>query len=50
MTGATEQLSPALPVHEHQFSALKRALEAWPYLFMAVSLAGLIYIGLNAIQ
>jgi hypothetical protein len=27
---------------------LKRTLEAWPYLFIVISIAGLVYIGLNA--
>jgi hypothetical protein len=29
-------------------SGLKRALELWPYGFLAVSIAGLAYIALNA--
>jgi hypothetical protein len=34
--------------------SLKRAfahtLEEWPYVFMAISVAGLLYLGLNAIH
>ena len=29
-------------------SGLRRALELWPYLFIAVSITGLAYIALNA--
>jgi hypothetical protein len=31
-------------------SGLRRALELWPYLFLAVSITGLAYITLNAVQ
>lgn len=31
-------------------SGLRRALELWPYLFIAVSIAGLAYIALNAVR
>jgi hypothetical protein len=31
-------------------SGLRRALELWPYVFIAVSIAGLAYIALNAVQ
>jgi hypothetical protein len=29
-------------------SGLRRALDLWPYLFIAVSVAGLAYVALNA--
>jgi hypothetical protein len=29
-------------------SGLRRALQLWPYLFVAVSIAGLVYIAVNA--
>jgi hypothetical protein len=29
-------------------SLVRRAFEFWPYLFIAVSIAGFIYLGLNA--
>jgi hypothetical protein len=31
-------------------SSLRRALELWPYVFIAVSIAGLAYIALNAVR
>ena len=31
-------------------SGLRRALELWPYLFLAVSITGLAYITLNAVR
>jgi hypothetical protein len=31
-------------------SGLRRALELWPYRFVAISIAGLAYITLNAAQ
>jgi hypothetical protein len=27
---------------------LRRTFEAWPYLFIVISIAGLVYVGLNA--
>jgi hypothetical protein len=30
-------------------SDLRRALELWPYVFIAVSIAGLAYVALNAV-
>jgi hypothetical protein len=31
-------------------SALRRALELWPYVFIAVSVVGFVYIALNAVR
>jgi hypothetical protein len=52
MIDAAKPLPQALPVgnKQQQTEHLKRVFEAWPYLFMTISLAGLIYIGLNAIR
>jgi hypothetical protein len=30
--------------------SFERTLEEWPYLFMIISVAGLLYIGLNAVR
>jgi hypothetical protein len=51
MTPAIDPSPHALPVRQHSTTEyLKVAFETWPYVFISVSVVGLIYIGINAIR
>jgi hypothetical protein len=54
MNPASGPSPQALPTPQHSTTStteyLKVAFEAWPYVFMSVSVIGLIYVALSAIR
>ena len=50
MTPASEPLPQALPARHSTTEYLRVAFDAWPYVFISVSVIGLIYIGISAIR